>query len=196
MRVFAVLLVALVFNGCSSDDGPAEEPELVGTVIFERITEVSDGVYERADEVVGSAQILATSTTVTLNISLREMTTSSAKAVHIHQGTVEAPGRHWNAGSFITACNERSLGEVWARPKLGDVGNVEIGSDGSGTFSLTTDLWSIGTGEANDILGLPIIIHEEAEDFLLECDPEHTHDLPHMNPKIAGGTILSTTLEQ
>jgi Cu-Zn family superoxide dismutase len=48
---------------------------------------------------------------------------------------------------------------------LGDIGNIEVQPDGSGTVTLTTDKWTIGTGQPNDIVGKAIIVHEKQDDF-------------------------------
>ena len=93
------------------------------------------------------------------------------------------------AGKFIASCDNLSLGQEWARPFIGDVGNVPIDENGNGTFTLQTDLWAINTGDNKDILDRPIIVHQEPEDFVEECNPFHSHDMPHSNQKIGGGTI-------
>ena len=40
-----------------------------------------------------------------------------------------------------------------------------VGEDGTGTISLTTDLWEIGTGSDIDVVGKSIIVHAGADDF-------------------------------
>lgn len=117
------------------------------------------------------------------------MTPNTFKAVHIHNGTVEEPGRHWNRGSFLASCDSLSMGNFWGRPFIGDVGNVRIDANGDGFFTIRTDLWKINSGDEKDIVGLPIIIHDTPQDFEEECDPNHDHTHMHMNPKIGGGTI-------
>ncbi|HET6581843.1 MAG TPA: superoxide dismutase family protein, partial [Nannocystaceae bacterium] len=70
-------------------------------------------------------------------------------ALHIHEfpdcsaedGT--STGNHWNPAGTM----------------LGELGTVEIAEDGTGTF-MKTDMWSIGTGGDNDVVGHSIIIHE------------------------------------
>lgn len=86
-------------------------------------------------------------------------------AIHIHavgdcsaaDGT--SAGGHWNP-----------TGEdhgVWGTAPfhLGDIGNITIGADGTGTISRTTDLWCVGCGEDNDVVGKGIIVHEGIDDF-------------------------------
>jgi len=79
------------------------------------------------------------------------------------------------------------MDEVWSKPKAGDLGNIFINDAGVGDFSLQTDLYTIGSNDASDIVGKIIYIHEVAENFKQECFEDHKHD--HNNKKIACGTI-------
>lgn len=189
MKKLFILPLALIL-ACSSED-PKEigEPEIVAEAEIFAITEIADREYEVQETSVGKASFFQTGNIVTLEISLTGMTPNTSKAVHIHDGSVQLPGRHWNSGKFVAACNERSMGEVWARPFIGDVGNVPIDENGNGTFSLQTDLWAINSGDNKDILDKVIIVHEDPQDFIEECNPAHTHEHGHSNQKIGGGTI-------
>lgn len=86
-------------------------------------------------------------------------------AVHIHEtGDCSAPdgtsaGGHWNP-------TDQDHGK-WGSDSfhLGDLGNIPVGDDGTGSFELTTDLWEMGTGSELDIVGKAIIVHAGADDF-------------------------------
>ena len=86
-------------------------------------------------------------------------------AVHIHQyGDCSSPdgksaGGHWNPTG--TAHGMWGEGEF----HLGDIGNINVGEDGTGSIELKTDLWEIGTGSNVDIVGRGIIVHAGADDF-------------------------------
>jgi Cu-Zn family superoxide dismutase len=121
-------------------------------------------------------------------ISLEGFAPNTIHAVHMHHGSCEQPKHHWNAGSEENFCNRRSLNVPWAKPYAGDVGNVSVGYDGTGSLTIKTNLWSIGSNDEKDILGLQVIVHEGYEDFTSECDPNHDHI--HENDKLACGTIL------
>jgi Cu-Zn family superoxide dismutase len=85
--------------------------------------------------------------------------------VHIHEfgdcsaDDASTAGGHWNPTG---AQHGR-----WGEPPfhLGDLGNVEVGENGSGSFSMATDLWGLGTGDENDVLGKSIVVHSGADDF-------------------------------
>ncbi len=87
-------------------------------------------------------------------------------AVHIHaNGDCSAPdgtsaGGHWNPTGV--AHGKWGEGEF----HLGDIGNITVGEDGTGSITLTTDLWEIGTGSDVDVVGKGIILHADADDFV------------------------------
>lgn len=188
MKKLWLLVVVLAF-ACSSNTEDPFEPEIIAEAKLFSLEEIGDGQYAIEAKEIGTARFAQDGDVVELRISLLGMTPNTAKAVHIHDGTVEEPGRHWNQGSYQAACNERSMGRVWARPFIGDVGNVPIGSDGTGELILRTDLWEINSGDEKDVLNRPIIVHEMSTDFAEECNPNHSHEGMHSNPKIGGGRI-------
>jgi Cu-Zn family superoxide dismutase len=87
-------------------------------------------------------------------------------AIHIHAiGDCSAPdgksaGGHWNPTS-------ENHGKWMEAPfHIGDIGNLVVGADGTGTIERETNLWSIGGKEANkNVVGHAIIIHEGPDDF-------------------------------
>jgi Cu-Zn family superoxide dismutase len=114
--------------------------------------------------VTGSAVFVAAADRVTLELELRGLT-PGVHAVHLHEkGDCSAPdgmsaGNHWNP-------TDQQHGE-WGHDSfhLGDIGNVIAGQDGEAKFRLETDRWSIGSGEANDILNRSVIVHDKPDDF-------------------------------
>lgn len=85
---------------------------------------------------------------------------------HIHEfGDCSAPdgksaGGHWNPTDVAHG--------KWGSDEfhLGDIGNITVGEDGTGSITLTTDLWEIGTGSDIDVVGKGIIVHADADDFV------------------------------
>ena len=112
----------------------------------------------------GSAIFVRESGRTTLQISLQN-TPRGVHAVHLHQTgdcsayDASSAGAHWNpAGAKHGA---------WGKPPfhLGDIGNVTVGEDGTGSMNLTTHLWSIGTAADNDLLGKAVTVHAKSDDF-------------------------------
>lgn len=188
-----ILVTVMAFLSLSCGDDKAIPLDLGPSVTAESliysISENGDDTYEVSEEQKGIARFSQTGNIVTLEIELSGFEPGGSHAIHIHNGSVQDPGRHWNQRSLFAACNKRSLGEVWAKPFAGDVGNITIGNDGNGFFSIQTDLWALNSGDDLDIIDKVIIVHQKPEDFAEECDPNHSHDHLHSNQKIAGGTI-------
>ena len=115
-------------------------------------------------DVTGTAVFKQNGDTVTLTIEIQNAA-PGLHAVHIHEyGDCSSPdgksaGGHWNPTN--TAHGKWGEGEF----HLGDIGNIMVAEDGTGSIELTTDLWEIGTGSILDIVGKGIIVHAGADDF-------------------------------
>ena len=114
--------------------------------------------------VTGTAVFTQNDDQITLMIEIQGAS-PGLRAVHIHEyGDCSAPdgssaGGHWNPTGV--AHGKWGEGEF----HLGDIGNITVGEDGTGSISLTTDLWEIGTGSDVDVVGKGIIVHAGADDF-------------------------------
>jgi Cu-Zn family superoxide dismutase len=89
-------------------------------------------------------------------------------AVHLHEnGDCSAPdaasaGDHWNP-------TESPHGQLNHAPAhLGDIGNLTVDADGTGRLEFTTEKWTLGTGEINDVLGKSLVIHANTDDFVTQ----------------------------
>jgi Cu-Zn family superoxide dismutase len=90
---------------------------------------------------------------------------SGLHAAHLHEigdcsaNDATSAGGHWNP----TAAEHGAWG---TEPfHLGDLGNIDVGEDGRAELEMSTDLWSLGTGDVNDIIGRAVIVHAGADDF-------------------------------
>lgn len=85
-------------------------------------------------------------------------------AVHIHEHGMcgnmggDAHG-HWNP----TGTHHGKWGT--ASFHAGDIGNIQLDANGKGTFTLETDLWSIGGDSTKNILHRGIIVHGGVDDY-------------------------------
>jgi Cu-Zn family superoxide dismutase len=189
-RTVALLLLTSLIS-CSDDETLDKLKE--AKVSLNGVSLFGGGVYTISPEKKGEIIFTQSDSIVTITINLEGFTPNSVHAVHIHEGTCEEPGLHWNLGvpHKETFCNTRSLGIPWSKPLAGDVGNVSVGQEGFGTFTLKTDLWRIGSGDDRDVLGKVVVVHDDYEDFIEECDPSHGHVHSHVNTKIACGMVES-----
>jgi len=122
-------------------------------------------IQSRSDShVTGKATFTEEKGQVTLKIEI-EGAEPGTHAVHLHEkGDCAAPdatsaGGHWNP-------THENHGKWNTAPfHHGDIGNIEVGADGKGTFKLTTNLWTIGSGVDTDVVGKAVIVHAKADDF-------------------------------
>ncbi|MFZ9044913.1 MAG: superoxide dismutase family protein [Cyclobacteriaceae bacterium] len=184
--VLAILIISLI-SSCEADESPAVDALAVATIYG--LENASDSTFAISDSEVGAATFSQREDIVTVNINVTGLIPNNRHAIHIHMGSCEEPGMHWNQGTTASFCREPNLDpdDIWTKPYAGDVGNLRTNETGSGTLELSTKFWRLGSGDALDITGLTIIIHENEEDFAQECFQSHSH--MHNNPKIACGTI-------
>ncbi|WP_207428874.1 superoxide dismutase family protein [Pedobacter sp. SYSU D00535] len=88
-------------------------------------------------------------------------------AVHIHEhGDCGNAGNdahgHWNP----TKANHGKWGQ--GQFHLGDIGNVTLDANGKGKLEMDTNLWTVGTGATNDVVGKAIMVHEKADDYITQ----------------------------
>ena len=98
-----------------------------------------------------------------LNITVPSKAGNSV-AVHIHEhpgcgnNGKDAHG-HWNP----TNVDHGEWGS--AAFHSGDIGNVQLDSEGKGTKTLETDRWTIGGDSTTNILNRSIIVHSGVDDY-------------------------------
>ncbi len=115
--------------------------------------------------VTGTAVFTQDGDQITLTVEIQGAS-PGLHGVHIHEhGDCSSPdgtsaGGHWNPTGV--AHGKWGEGEF----HLGDIGNISVGEDGTGSIALTTDLWEIGTGSDIDVVGKGIIVHADADDFV------------------------------
>lgn len=84
--------------------------------------------------------------------------------LHVHEkGDCSDPeaksaGGHFNPGA------QPHAGPMAEHRHAGDLGNIEIGSNGTGDLDVRTDLLTVRPG-ANSVVGRAVIFHEKADDL-------------------------------
>ena len=114
--------------------------------------------------VTGTATFQVAGEQVMLTLTIANAT-AGEHAFHLHEvGDCSAPdgtsaGGHWNP-------TDQEHGQ-WGGDAfhLGDVANLEVGEDGTGTLTVATNLWTLGTGDDNDVVGRAVIVHAGVDDF-------------------------------
>lgn len=102
-------------------------------------------------------------TKMTLEVSVPKLASKSV-AVHFHEhGDCGDMGKmahgHWNP----TNTQHGKWGE--GSFHSGDIGNIKLDSKGSGTITISSDLWTIGGTAASNVVGKSIIVHSGVDDY-------------------------------
>lgn len=152
MKTPSLVLVALLMwnTGCGDDDDARGAQATLSPT--------------QGNAAKGTATFTADGSNVTLKISVTSAPPSKELGFHIHENGVcgldgMAAGGHWNP-----EMTDHGAWESGAH-HLGDIGNITTDAHGNGTKELTTNLWSIGTWESNDVAGHAFILHANTDDF-------------------------------
>ena len=116
-------------------------------------------------------------------------------AMHLHTGSSCADaGPHWHP--MGTPAGTPGIPVVQATLDtppigIGEVGNIVVAEDGTGTTEFTTPFWSLGGDPNTDILGKLIMVHETGDTFLTN---PHAHQMNmqmdrNMNMETDMGTV-------
>jgi len=90
--------------------------------------------------------------------------TPGTHGLHIHEkGDCSAPDATSAGGHFNAAGNPHAA-PADAKRHNGDLGNIEIGKDGTGKLEITTDMLTVTEGP-NSVVGKSVIFHEKADDL-------------------------------
>jgi len=101
--------------------------------------------------------------TMSLEITIPKKAGKSV-AVHIHE--------HGNCGDTATLAHghwnpTNAQHGKWGSSSFhsGDIGNIKLNTQGKGTLSITTDLWTLGGKPDKNILGKALIVHGGMDDY-------------------------------
>lgn len=144
---------------------------LVGcTVVFAEsgkaiLQDTSDLLGLRADSISGTATL--TDTTAGLQISVQVANVSPGKhGLHIHQyggcgNQGNDAGGHYNPDGVKHGYLPT---EGFAGAHAGDLGNIEVGADGTGALELTLPNVHV-SGDTYSVGGRAIVLHDKVDDF-------------------------------
>lgn len=117
----------------------------------------------------GEATLMEQDDSVEIVVRLSNAT-PGPHAVHLHENgdcsgdDASGAGQHWNPTD--SPHGKRGSGSF----HVGDIGNVEVGPDGSGTLTVVAQDWSLDAGGENDPVGKAIVVHAQADDFTTQPD--------------------------
>lgn len=160
-------LVASSAVGCGNgDDGGSDAGPTGGTTAPIPVVEASAVIEAKSGSAMKGLVLFAVEgDTVTAMIEVTGAPPGE-HAVHIHEhgdcssDDAMSAGGHWNP-------TMQDHGRWGVEPfHLGDIGNMTVDANGVGKIRLTTTLWTVGTGESNDIVGHAIMVHADPDDFV------------------------------
>lgn len=88
-------------------------------------------------------------------------------AVHLHENgdcsaaDASSAGGHWNPLD-VGHGNRKTMGSH----HKGDIGNLTVGQDGTGSMTLEIKGWTIGGPDSTNVLNKALIVHAGADDFI------------------------------
>ena len=189
---YTLLTISTLLSLVSCQTNEINIFDSAATATLEMVTLNQDLSYQFNGMEIGTLRCTQKEGVVSIDLAINNFPAGQLSyyhAVQIQTGTCKSPLSPWNLGKDpdYSFCNKLSMGEIWAKPKAEDLGNIFINEAGVGNFYLQTDLYNVGSKDATDIIGKIIYIHEVAENFTQECYEGHNHN--HNNKKIACGTI-------
>ncbi|HLM73236.1 MAG TPA: superoxide dismutase family protein [Polyangiaceae bacterium] len=108
---------------------------------------------------------------VTLKIDVQNVTPPGKHGVHIHENgdcthaMGDSAGGHWNP--YNKPHGEFGVGDF----HLGDIGNIDVQGDGTGSLTITTDLWKVSDMSTDDVVGLAVILHAGEDNLTPSASP-------------------------
>lgn len=116
--------------------------------------------------VTGSATFTESGSTVTLKLDVAGAS-AGLHGAHIHEtgdcsaADAMSAGAHWNPSTKVHGTPDPAH-------HLGDLGNIDIGSDGKGTLTLSKAEWTIGDSASSDVVGKALVIHAGTDDLMTD----------------------------
>jgi superoxide dismutase, Cu-Zn family len=150
-------LMASFLVGCGDDSEP-EQPA-AGSSASATLASTA------GNTATGTASFTPSGSQIKLSVSIAGVPPGSVHGFHIHDGNAcgtdgMAAGAHWDP-TLSGMHGEWMMGAY----HLGDIGNITADASGNGRAEVTANVWSIGTGEDNDVVGHAVVLHADPDDL-------------------------------
>ena len=158
--------------------------EVITTFPVEKVAVATISAIDGSD-LTGTATFTEVDNGVHVRIEIQN-TSPGLHATHLHLGSCDDIGPHWHpvgipAGTVGVPVVESTLD---APPiGIGEIGNIPVAEDGTGSLEFTTSFWSVGGDPNTDILGKLILIHETGDTFRTN---------PHAHNTATPNTVMHT----
>jgi Cu-Zn family superoxide dismutase len=146
---FLLIGASAALAACGGDDDATASATFAGT---------------NGQTVAGTAKFTEHDGVVTMAVTFTAAPVGT-RGIHIHQMPACGnegmdAGPHWDDDN--TAADNHHLPP--AAGHLGDMGNITIAADGTGTLTFSNPAWTLGDGAATDIVPHAIILHQMMDD--------------------------------
>lgn len=151
-----LLVLSLMAIGCGDDDD-----ENVEIVEYE-----SDIVSKSGSTVEGTVTVTSENGKVTVKVQV-EGATPGEHGVHLHQTAdcssddAMSAGGHWNPEGHMH-------GAPTGTSHAGDLGNITIAADGTGTLTISKPEWKLEDGSDDDVIGRALVVHANVDDLMTD----------------------------
>jgi Cu-Zn family superoxide dismutase len=171
---FITVALGLVISGCKhAPEAEGVSPAVGETTVETEVVPPEVPLSARATIEARSGSSLAGEVTFTeseqgTRIVLKVRSTSPGRhAVHVHEiGDCSSPDGK-SAGPHFNPDDHPHAGPADERHHAGDLGNMEVAEDGTGTLELVSQHLTVADGPKS-VVGRSIIVHAKADDFVTQ----------------------------
>ncbi len=169
LRIGVLLILGtVVLVGCGGQDAaaPSPDPEPVEKMAPDIQSASAELQSREGFTVTGGVGFrqAADGGMVTITASVQGASAGSY-GLHIHEIGDCSVEDFTSAGGHFDPAGVPHGGPMDAERHSGDLGNIEVGEDGSGTLHLTSDLITLALDQPTSIVGRAVILHEGADDL-------------------------------
>jgi Cu-Zn family superoxide dismutase len=159
------LTAALALTACGRPAEEAMEPEATATPAIDATPAPRMAAAQLSGPAGVSGVVNFTEVPGGIQVVTRvEGASPGQHGLHVHEvGACDGPDFQ-SAGGHFNPTGAPHAGPMATPRHAGDLGNIEIAADGTGSADLTTDLLTLDEG-ANSVLGKSVIVHAGADDL-------------------------------
>ena len=163
-----VLLSAALVAACAPKEESAPEPAPPAPAPAVAAPEpvsaaVAHAVLQSTSGVGGTVSFTEQAGSVTIEAHLTGVTAGD-HGFHVHETGDCSSADYKSAGGHFNPSGAPHGAPSDAAHHAGDLGNIAIAADGSGTLSISSAMLSVAPG-ANAVVGKAVIVHEKADDM-------------------------------
>ena len=162
------LVILPLMSACGSKEpapAPAPEPAPAPAPAPEPKVATAEITGRAGSTVTGSVTFTETADGVAVSAKISGVEGSGEHGFHIHEIGDCSAEDFTSTGGHFNPSDQIHGGPADADRHAGDLGNLVIGEDGSGSLSLSTDLLTVSPGP-NSVVGRGVILHEKVDDLV------------------------------